>query len=237
MFWFLFFTKFYPWFFPSIFARKCVLVSSDLNCTVNGSTNDVQKTLKHKVLRVWVQGTCTSRLILRYITKKVCGSCPDFYFIRAFYFLQLKIKGNFSIALKIATVVSFNKARFLSTISRFIKKTCISTPPRPVSTLQVEKKPYTPVISAIGTNDNLPARSEWHLTFRTSWRKASSHRVTEGYELSSRLQEYALSAGMKSSAHSAQLHQARLSLSFRAHVKSSFQLLLPSCSVPAKYWT
>ena len=70
MFWFLFFTKFYPWFFPSIFARKCVLVSSDLNCTVNGSTNDVQKTLKHKVLRVWVQGTCTSRLILRYITKK-----------------------------------------------------------------------------------------------------------------------------------------------------------------------
>ena len=69
MFWFLFFTKFYPWFFRSIFARKCVLVS-DLNCTVNGSTNDVQKTLKHKVLRVWVQGTCTSRLILRYITKK-----------------------------------------------------------------------------------------------------------------------------------------------------------------------
>ena len=77
------------------------------------------------------------------LQKKVCGSCPDFYFIRAIYFLQLKIKGNFSIALKIATVVSFNKARFLSTISRFIKKTCISTPPRPVSTLQVEKKPYT----------------------------------------------------------------------------------------------
>ena len=118
MFWFLFFTKFYPWFFRSIFARKCVLVS-DLNCTVNGSTNDVQKTLKHKVLRVWVQGTCTSRLILRYITKKCVVVALIFIsYGSSIYFLR-KLKVILA-SLKIAYVVSFNKARFLSTISRFI---------------------------------------------------------------------------------------------------------------------
>ena len=114
-----------------------------------------------------------------------------------------------------------------------IKTTCISTPPRP-ATLQKTKKPYTPVISAIGTNDNAPYL---RVTFDIQNSTASSSeklQVIEHRGLRTQFQATRICPQRRHEKFST-LSAALGSFSFRAHGKSSFQLLLPSCSVPAKY--